>query len=823
MSALQSLQPFHSTAAGVADLLNWAVYMDDGMVQGKDGSLLVAWMIRCPDTASATASELNYLTYQVNVALSRLDSRCAVWVDSVRLPVASYPESHRSHFPHPIPALIDAERAEQFQTAGDYYDGYKVLCLSYLPPLVSDSRVGNLMYKQEGEADKAADRQMAYFKKIIQNLEDSLSAVIELRRMGAYTFTDRFGRPHLRDELVNYLHFALTGLNHPINIPPVPMFMSGYIGGQELWVGNIPKIGENFCVCVAFDGFPFESYPNILAVLDNLPIAYRWSVRMLFLDQHESVTELNRYRRKWRQKARGFFSQVFKTSGGQVNEDAVLMAAQTDEAITDANSDLVRFGYFTPVITLMGPDQQALEENARIIIRELQHAGFAARMETLNTIEAWLGSLPGHCQPNVRRSLVHTLNLADLLPLSSIWAGDEVCPNPMYPKESPPLLVAASTGATPFFLNLHISDVGHTLIFGPTGAGKSTLLAFLIAQFMRYSEASIFAFDKGNSLWALANAAGGRHYDIGAENSPHFTPLGALEDPSDLLWAAEWVAAAYELQTGKSPTPRQKEGIHKALTLFRDNGEPEHRSLTDFVSTVQDQDLRSALAFYTVDGALGELLDSPTDGLRASLFTVLEIEELMGMGEKVAIPVLMYLFRRFEKSLKGQPALLVLDEAWVMLGHPVFREKIREWLKVLRKNNCAVVMATQSLSDAVKSGIFDVLVESCPTRILLPNEEADKGGTEQHMGPRDLYTIMGMNETEVQILKNAVKKRQYYYTSPKGKRLFDLCLGPVALSFVGVSDKKTLTHLKQLKATLGDQWPYAWLKEREVEYEHLAG
>jgi type IV secretion system protein TrbE len=192
---------------------------------------------------------------------------------------------------------------------------------------------------------------------------------------------------------------------------------------------------------------------------------------------------------------------------------------------------------------------------------------------------------------------------------------------------------------------------------------------------------------------------------------------------------------------------------------------------------------------------------------------------LMALGDKAAIPVLLYLFRRFEKSLKGQPALLVLDEAWVMLGHPVFREKIREWLKVLRKANCAVVLATQSLSDAVKSGIFDVLIESCPTKILLPNEEANKSGTEHHMGPKDLYTIMGLNDAQIHILETAMKKRHYYYVSPEGRRLFDLGLGPIALSFAAVSDKETLAHLRHLKATKGDQWPYEWLKERRINYE----
>jgi Type IV secretory pathway, VirB4 components len=106
-------------------------------------------------------------------------------------------------------------------------------------------------------------------------------------------------------------------------------------------------------------------------------------------------------------------------------------------------------------------------------------------------------------------------------------------------------------------------------------------------------------------------------------------------------------------------------------------------------------------------------------------------------------------------------------------------------------------------------------------KILLPNEEANKGGTENHLGPKDLYTVMGMNEAQIHILETAIKKRHYYYVSPEGRRLFDLGLGPIALSFVAVSDKATLAHLRELKSTKGDAWPYEWLKERRIAYESL--
>ena len=188
---------------------------------------------------------------------------------------------------------------------------------------------------------------------------------------------------------------------------------------------------------------------------------------------------------------------MFKTQGGIVNEDALLMTSQADAAIADASSALVAFGYYTPVIVLMDRDRATLTENARLIVREIQREGFTARIETVNTMEAWLGSLPGHPMPNVRRPLIHTGNLADLLPLAGVWTGRDENPCPFYPAGSPPLLYAATSGATPFRVNLHVGDVGHTLIFGPTGAGKSTLLCTVALQALRYPGVTICAFDKG--------------------------------------------------------------------------------------------------------------------------------------------------------------------------------------------------------------------------------------------------------------------------------------------------------------------------------------
>lgn len=828
-----ALTHFRSKAAGVADLLQWAALVDDGVVITKSGALIAGFYYRGQDIASSTENERNYLTERVNAALSKLGTGWATWTETIRVEAKQYSPPEASHFPDPITKLIDAERRAFFQKNDTMYHSDYALVFMYTPPMRSVSKLGEMIYDDDTVDHKAdpGPRIRQQFEKALADIEDLISAVLSLQRMKGYTLRDWLptdtdqptGPEALYDELVDFLSYTLTGDASPIRIPPIPMYMDAYLGGRELWPGDTPKYGNKFIATVAIEGFPSATSPNILDILNHMAMPYRWSTRFIYLDQQEALKDLGRYRRKWKQKQRGFFAQLFKIQTSQVNQDAVLMTDQTDDAITDANSAMVTFGYYTSVVVLMDESRTLLEENARQIVRDISRLGFTARVETVNTMQAWLGSVPGHPEPNIRRPLMHTLNLSDLLPLSSVWAGREMNPCPFYPPQSPALIYAATQGATPFRFNLHVGDLGHTLIFGPTGAGKSTLLALMIAQFCRYPNAHVVAFDNGRSMYATCKASGGLFYDIGADDAGiGFAPLQYIDTPSDRSWAEEWIATCYELQAGSAPSPRQKALIHDAIDRLKER--TVGRSLTEFVAEVQDQDLKDALGHYTISGQLGSMLDSEQDGLEVGRMMCFEMSELMALGEKNLIPVLLYVFRRIDRLSKdaGPPGLLVLDEAWVMLGHPVFRAKLREWLKKKRKENWAIVPATQSLSDAANSGILDVLIESCPTKILLPNKEADKSGTPENPGPRDLYMMFGLNDTEIEILKNATAKRHYYVISPEGRRLVDMALGPIALSFVGVSDKDSVSRVRELSEKYGAEWPYHWMNEKGVNYEYLS-
>lgn len=818
------LAKHRASDAGLADLLNYAAVVDDGVIVGKNGSFMAAWSYIGDDNASATEEQRNLVSLRINQALVGLGSGWMIHVDAVRRAAPSYSERGRSHFGDPITEAIDEERRRLFEGMDTMYEGNFVLTLTYFPPLLAQRRFVELMFDDDtAPRDHRAQTLglIANFKRDITSIESRLSSAVKLERLRGHRMVAEDGRETTQDDFLRWLQFCVTGRNHPVQLPSNPMYIDSLIGGQEMWTGVVAKIGRQFVQVVAIDGFAMESHPGILSALSELPSEYRWSTRFIFMDLHEAVKHLEKFRRKWKQKVRGFFDQLFNTNSSSIDQDALSMVHDAEAAIAEVNSGLVAQGYYTSVVVLMDEDRTTLERSALQVEKAINALGFTARIETINTVDAFFGSLPGHGVENVRRPLLNTLNLADLLPTSTIWVGENKAPSPMYPPGAPPLMHCVTHGATPFRFNLHVRDLGHTFIFGPTGAGKSTKLGLLAAQLRRYPGMLIYAFDKGQSLYPLAAAiragtqgTSGLHFNVAADDSRlNFAPLQFLETRGDRAWAMDWIDSMLALN-GLNTTPEQRTGIAKTLLQMADDGTS---TLSGFVGLIQDAAIRAAMESYTADGAMGHLLDAETDGLGLSDFTVFEIESLMNLGDKYALPVLLYLFRRIEKSLTGPPAAIILDEAWLMLGHPVFREKIREWLKVLRKANCIVIMATQSLSDAANSGILDVIVESTATKVFLPNayardEEAAK-----------LYAGMGLNKRQIDILAEAVPKRHYYYTSEKGRRLYDLALGPLALSFIGSTDKDSIALIKALELKHGNAWVGEWLHGRGIDLNNFIG
>jgi type IV secretion system protein VirB4 len=238
----------------------------------------------------------------------------------------------------------------------------------------------------------------------------------------------------------------------------------------------------------------------------------------------------------------------------------------------------------------------------------------------------------------------------------------------------------------------------------------------------------------------------------------------------------------------------------------------DERTISGLAALVQHSRLKAALEPYTLDGPWGRLLDAERDDLDEAKVQGFEMEELLPHAS-AARAVLTYLFRRIERRLDGSPALIGLDEAWVLLDDPVFGPKIREWLKTLRRKNASVVFATQSLADVTDSRIAPAILESCLARVFLPNPRAVEPQSSA------AYERFGLNARQIDTIARATPKRDYYFQSARGNRLFELGLGEVTLAFASVRQAEDLKQLEAVRARANREgFVPAWLHEQQLDW-----
>ncbi|MFC5345319.1 conjugal transfer protein TrbE [Brevundimonas staleyi] len=765
--------------AALSDHLPWAALVAPGVVLNKDGSFLAAVRFRGPDLESSTEEELMAVRARLNNGLRRLGTGWCLHMEAERRPARPYPDQGPD-----LPAawLVDAERRALFEGSDPAFETDYRLALTWLPPADETRQVERWLF--DGLARTGADWRAA-----LALFEREVAALIDL--LGdALPEVERLDDP----ALLTWLHATVSDAPHPVHPPETPMFLDALLSDTPLTAGVAPRLGSEALRLVSVRGLPSATRPGLLDSLSSLPFPYRWTTRWIALDKASAEREIVRLRKRWFAKRKGVGTllreAITREEVPLLDTDATAKAEQCDGALEALGSDACAYGFLTMTVTLRDPDPEVCAARVRAVEAALNAQGLVAREEKLNAVEAWLGALPGEPYADVRRPLVSTLNLGDLLPVSAVWAGPDRDPG----LDGPPLAVARTQGATPFRLALHVGDVGHAMVVGPTGSGKSALLAFLALQWFRYPGARVVFFDKGRSARAATLAVGGTWRALEPGGDLALQPLAAIDDPAERAWAADWIADLARA-AGLAPDPRQREEVWSALAALAD-GPPAQRTLTVFSALLQDPAIAGALEPFTLKGSHGSLLDGAAETLSPSRFDTFELETLMATPA-AAGPVLAALFHRLERTFDGTPTLLVLDEAWLMLDHGQFAAKIRDWLKTLRKKRVAVVFATQSLDDVAASTIAPSLIESCPTQVFLPNPRALEPTSAAH------YRGFGLNRRQLELLAFATPKRAYYWRQPLGRRLFDLRLTGAALALCGASSPEDQALIDQTLARVG--------------------
>jgi len=783
---MRFLDEYRRRPATLADHLPWAALVAPGVVLNKDGSFTCALRFRGPDLESSTEDELMAVRARLNNALKRLGTGWCLHVEARRRPADPYPESA---FSVDAAWLVDAERRDHFETSEPAFETDFSAALTWLPPADETRVLERWLF--DGLARSGGD-----WRGALESFRREAGAVLDL-------LADALpeAQPLGDEALLTWLHACVSPSAFPVARPEAPMFLDAGLADAPLTGGVAPRLGAHWLKVVSVRGLPSATRPGLLDALSTHPFEYRWSARWIALDKADAEQEIVRLRKRWFAKRKGvgvlLREAITKEETPLIDTDAMAKAGECDGALEALGAEACAFGYLTLTVSVLDLDPEAAAGKARAIEAALNAQGLLARVEDLNAVEAWLGSLPGEAYADVRKPLVSSLNLADLLPVSAVWAG----PALDGALAGPPLALARTSGSTPFRLVLHVGDVGHAMVVGPTGSGKSALLSFLALQWFRYPGARVVFFDRGRSARAATLAAGGTWRALEPGAAFALQPLARVDEEGERAWAAEWLADTARL-AGLEITPAVRDEIWTALGALAD-APPAQRTLTVFCALVQDRAVAAALEPFTLQGPHGALLDGSAEGLEPSGFDTFELESLMATPGAVA-PTLGALFRQLERSFDGRPTLLILDEAWLFLDETRFAAKIRDWLKTLRKRRVAVVFATQSLDDVAASSIAASLIESCPTQVFLPNPRALEPAS------AELYRGFGLNRRQLELIAFAAPKRSYYWRQPRGRRLFDLKLSGVALALCGASspDDQAL-----IDAVLAQRGPSAFARE----------
>jgi type IV secretion system protein VirB4 len=797
---MMNLAEYRRTAARLADYLPWVALVGQGVVLNKDGSLQRSAKFRGPDLDSAVAAELVGVAARLNNSFRRLGSGWCIFVEAQRSEAGTYPNDV---FPDPASALVDAERKADFEEEGSHFVSDYYLTFLWLPPAEDAARAESWLY--EGRETSGVDPW-----ELVRGFVDRTDRVLAL--------LDGF-MPECRwltdAETLTYLHSTVSTKRHRVRVPETLIYLDALLADEALTGGLEPRLGAAHLRILTITGFPSITTPGLLDDLNRLAFPYRWSTRAILMDKTDATRLLTRIRRQWFAKRKSIAAILKEVMTNEqsalVDTDAANKAADADLALQELGADIAGIAYVTATVTVWDADAARADEKLRLVEKVIQSRDFSVMVETVNAVDAWLGSLPGHAYANVRQPPVSTLNLAHMVPSSAVWAGPERDEH----FGAPPLLYGRTEGSTPFRFSLHVGDVGHTLVIGPTGAGKSVLLALMALQFRRYEGAQVFAFDYGGSIRATALAMGADWHDLGgrltenAEISVSLQPLARIEQTQDRAWAADWIIAILARE-GVSATPEAKEHIWTALTSLA-SAPVEERTITGLSVLLQSNDLKLALQPYCIGGPYGRLLDAESETLGEASVVAFETEGLLETGAAPA--VLAYLFHRIADRLDGRPTMIVIDEGWLALGDPAFAKQLGEWLVTLRKKNASVVFATQSLAQLEKSSIAPAIIESCPTRLLLPNDRA----VEPQITA--IYRRFGLNDRQIEILARAIPKRDYYCQSRRGNRLFELGLSEVGLALCAASSKSDQALIADILAKHGrDGFLAAWLTARGVEW-----
>ncbi|MEQ1574919.1 MAG: FtsK/SpoIIIE domain-containing protein [Vicinamibacterales bacterium] len=759
-------------AGSVNSLLALWGFVDDTTFLTKAGHVGVVYRLRGVDFEGLSHIQRQALVQRFGAALRLLDERCRVYQYLIKRTVEPF-----------VPAPCDqpvAREAIQQRAAylndrrGDLYDLSLYLVLLYEAPHVArrSSTLRGLW-----RSPKEAFRSWFSTDRTVRLLEAELDRAIGALRQKSEGFEVQIGEFGPRRlikqeafrffrELVNYAPAVIdaatlshdTHLDYFVSDSPVDCHRDHLL------------VGDRLVKVLSMKEPPSQTFAFLLQDLYEVPGEFVACLEWQRIPSDRMRRDIQTRRRHFFNKRVSIVNYVSPETHPEemlVDDSAGATVHQLGEALTELDVNGHFFGNCSLTLMLHGSDARALQHQAAEAMKSMAIHDGSLFEETYNLLNAWLAVVPGNGAHNLRRLALLETNLADLSFLFTIDHGERVSPH--LGREA--LAVFETPHRTPYAFNLHVQDVGHTLVLGATGSGKSFLLNFLITHAQKYAPQTV-VLDVGHSYRKLTTLLGGRYLEIGLrQQGVSINPFALASTPEHLHFLHAFVKVLVEgddnYRVSEAEDREIYEGVENLYVLERS----QRRLFT--LGNLLPRALAGRLHKWVGEGRYAGLFDNLEDTLTVEQLQVFDFEAMRAYPVLLE-PLLFYVLHRVVARIQdpGEAQRLkvcVMDEAWRFIQHPTLRAYVQEGLKTWRKHNAAMILASQTVEDFASADLLRTIVESCPTKLLLANPALDR----QHYAE-----LFQLNAMELDLLTGLIPRQQILLKRPDLTKVLTLAVDP---------------------------------------------
>ena len=374
------------------------------------------------------------------------------------------------------------------------------------------------------------------------------------------------------------------------------------------------------------------------------------------------------------------------------------------------------------------------------------------------------------------------------------------------------LMALPTEGRTGYHVNFHEERrgmvPGHFNMGALTGRGKTLLAAELVCMADKV-EPRVHWFDRENGATVFMQAMGGADIVLSLSRSlGNPCKMPATEQNTAMLRELfQTMATCYGYVLTVDDVKRIAQAVNDNFddtkTKFAD------RRLRNLAWRfgARNSGLYEAMAVWHSGGANAAVFDNEDDTLDVTRHRHYRYEMRELMKDKEArpeLPILLnYLTHRIEQSLDGSPAIVIWDEAQMLIRTPFWQTKIETYRETFRRRNCVTGFITPEPGALYHP--VPAVKNQAVTSFYLANDKADR---------RVYIDNLDFSESEFQFVRQA-NPTDYKVLIKKGNGVsvrasFDMSDMPQLIAVLSSNDKSVVL-MNRVREELDTNEPSEWV------------